>query len=282
MNNENNIIAVHGDGISFSYEFDESLLLALDGVDITVRKGEFVAVIGHNGCGKSTLVRHFNALLPLQNGSLTVADIDVAVESEIWRLRRLCGMVFQNPDNQFVSSVVEEDIAFGLENYEVPRSEIEERVSAAMELVGMSGFGKRAPHTLSGGQKQRIALAGVLALLPDIIIFDEATAMLDPGGRRDVGEVMRRLHNYGKTIVMITHYVEEAINADRIYLMCNGKVLDSGTPREMLTNIELMRKSRLIPPIPVRLYYDLADAGIRLKNCPLTDEELAEEICQLS
>ena len=282
MSVKRGVIAICGEGISFSYEFDESLLLALDGVDITVRKGEFVAVLGHNGCGKSTLVRHFNALLPLQQGSLTVADIDVADETEIWRLRRLCGMVFQNPDNQFVSSIVEEDIAFGLENYEVSRQEIGERVSDAIELVGMAGFGKRAPHTLSGGQKQRIALAGVLALSPDIIIFDEATAMLDPEGRREVGAVIQQLHNAGKTIVMITHYVEEAVNADRVYLMNDGQVLSGGTAREILTNIELMQKSRLIPPVPVRLYYDLADAGIKLKNCPITYEELADEICRLS
>ena len=271
-----------GKGISFSYEFDESLVFALDDVDITVHKGEFVAILGHNGCGKSTLVKHFNALLSLQKGALSVAGIDVLDEAEVWRLRRLCGMVFQNPDNQFVSSIVEEDIAFGLENYEVPRPEIAEKVQSAMELVGMAGFGKRAAHTLSGGQKQRIALAGVLVLTPDIIVFDEATAMLDPSGRREIIEVMRRLHSAGKTIIMITHYVEEAVYADRVYLMQNGKVLCSGTAREMLTNIELMRETRMIPPVSVRLYYDLKAAGITLNACPLTNEELVDEICRLS
>lgn len=218
----------------------------------------------------------------MQKGKLTVADIDVRDEAEVWRLRRLCGMVFQNPDNQFVSSVVEEDIAFGLENYEVPRSEIAGKVRNALKLVGMEGFEKRAPHTLSGGQKQRIALAGVLALSPDIIIFDEVTAMLDPDGRHEIMSVIRRLHEAGKTIVLISHYIEEAVYADRVYLMCCGKVLGSGTPRQILTDSDLLQKAGLVPPIPVRLYNDLQASGINLTVCPLTNEELADELCRLS
>ena len=274
---------IHGSDISFSYDFDGCLSSALTDVDIEIQKGEMVAVLGHNGSGKSTLAKHFNALLPLQAGKLTVAGIDAGDEDEIWRLRRLCGMVFQNPDNQFVSSVIEEDVAFGLENYEVPRDLIPGKVKDALKLVGMDGYEKRSPHTISGGQKQRVALAGVLALDPDIIIFDEVTAMLDPEGRAEIlGEIHRLHREMGKTIVMITHYVEEAIAADRIYLMQNGRVIGSGTPREVLTDSELMKQACLTPPIPVRIYYDLKAAGVELSTCPLTNEELVDEVCRLN
>ncbi len=192
-------------------------------------------------------------------------------------------MVFQDPDNQFVSPVVGEDIAFGLENYEVPRAEIPERVQRALRLVGMAGFEKRALDSLSGGQKQRIAIAGVLALDPDIVIFDEATAMLDPGGRAEILGIIRRLHREErKTVVMISHCVEEAVFADRIYLMRSGRILASGTPREILTNMALMEQAGLISPLPVRICHDLEAAGIAMKSLPLTNEELAEEICRLS
>jgi ABC-type cobalt transport system, ATPase component len=277
------MFVIDGKKISYSYMFEDSTGLAIDGVDIAVGQGEFVAILGHNGSGKSTLIKHFNALLPLQHGELRVAGIDVREEEHIWELRRCCGMVFQNPDNQFVSSVVEEDIAFGLENYEVPRNEIPQRVKNALSLVGMEGFEKQSPHMLSGGQKQRIALAGVLALEPDIIIFDEVTAMLDPVGRQEVLSTIRILHaQEHKTIIMISHYVEEAVIADKVYLLHDGKILASGTSREMLTNEELMQKAGLIPPVPVRIYNDLKTAGIKLHHCPLTNEELLEEICRLS
>jgi energy-coupling factor transport system ATP-binding protein len=190
-------------------------------------------------------------------------------------------MVFQNPDSQFVSTLVSEDVAFGLENYGTPRSEISGRVKNALELVGMAGFENRAPHTLSGGQKQRVALAGVLALSPDIIIFDEATAMLDPDGRREVMEQILRLHLSGKSLVLISHYVEEAVLADRVYLMHDGEILASGKAREMLTNPALLRATGLLPPLPVRLYYDLKAAGAELPFCPLTNEELVEGLCAL-
>lgn len=271
---------VEGKRISFSYDFGGSPL-ALQDVDITIEKGEFVAIIGPNGSGKSTLVKHFNALLQLQQGELRVAQIDVRNEKDIWLLRRLCGMVFQNPDNQFVSSVVEEDIAFGLENYEVPRAEIPERVRSALALVGMGGYEKRPTNTLSGGQKQRVAIAGVLALDPEIIIFDEATAMLDPGGRQEVIKIMHKLHRAGKTIIAITHFVEEATAADKVILMHKGRILACGSPQAVLTNLELMKEAEMIPPLPVRLYYDLRQAGICLNRCPLTEEELVEEIWQL-
>lgn len=273
---------VDGKQICFSYDYDlGGSSFALQGVDININQGEFVAVLGCNGSGKSTLVKHFNALLRLQHGELSVAQIDVRNEQDVWLLRRLCGMVFQNPDNQFVSSTVDEDIAFGLENYETPRHEIRDKVKSALELVEMSGYEKRAPNTLSGGQKQRIALAGVLALDPEIIIFDEATAMLDPGGRQEVVKILHKLERARKTIIAITHYVEEAVTADKIILMNQGRVLSCGTPQDILTNFDLMNEAGMRPPLPVRLYYDLRQAGIHLNRCPLTDEELVEEIWQL-
>jgi len=254
---------------------------SLNGAQLHVAPGEFVAVLGHNGCGKSTLVKHFNALLPLQHGTLTVDGMDAADPANRWALRRKVGMVFQNPDNQFVSTIVGEDVAFGLENYGVPEDEIPARVAAALAAVYMAGYENRATHTLSGGQKQRVALAGVLALSPDILVFDEATAMLDPDGRQEVLRTIHRLHKeQHKTVVMITHYIEEAIGADRVYLIHNGKMIADGTAREMLTQPELLAAAGLTPPMPVQMYYDLKQAGIVLARCPLTLEELAEELCR--
>jgi len=270
---------VNGKNITYSYDDFSNTSYALRNVDLSIDKGEFVYILGCNGSGKSTLVRHLNALLKLQHGELSVAGFDVANENDLWQLRRICGMVFQNPDNQFVSSVVEEDIAFGLENYEVPRAEIPEKVNIALRSVDMEGYEKRAPSSLSGGQKQRIALAGVFALDPEIIIFDEATAMLDPDGRREVLAMMRKLHSLGKTIIAITHYVEEAVHADIVILMHEGAVIASGKPQDILTDDQLLRRAEIMPPMPVRVYNDLLALGIRLDGCPLTDEELAEKIC---
>lgn len=274
--------AISGSKIRFTYEFDGERSIALDDVDISIERGRLTAVLGHNGSGKSTLAKHLNALLRLQQGELTICGINAANDKDIWRLRRLCGMVFQNPDNQFVSPVVEEDIAFGLENYDVPWEQIPDKVEKALRQVGMEGFGHRNPQMLSGGQKQRIALAGVLVLEPDVIVFDEATAMLDPVGRREVLDAIVRLRDMGKTVVMITHYVEEAVMADRVFLMSRGKLIASGTPREILTDPALLQEAGLVPPVPVRLYYDLKEAGIHLERCPLTSEELVEEICRYS
>ena len=274
--------AIRGGGIRFSYAYEGSSTLALEDVSIRVETGEFVAILGHNGCGKSTLVKHFNALLPLQEGTLEVAGLDVRNAGNTHTLRRRCGMVFQNPDNQFVSSVVEEDLAFGLENYDVPEAQIPEKIQNALAMVDMAGYEKRSTHMLSGGQKQRIALAGVLVMAPDILVFDEATAMLDPEGRREVLAIINRLHrDAGKTIVMISHYVEEAVDADRVYCIHDGRVIGEGTPRETLTDPALMEATGLVPPLPVRIYYDLMKEGIRLPACPLTIEELTEALCQL-
>lgn len=271
---------IEAENIIFSYDSDGKRKRALRGLSFHVHRGEYAVILGHNGCGKSTLLRHLNALLPLQSGELTVAGIDASDPAEIWKLRRRVGMVFQNPDNQFVSSIVGEDVAFGLENYQVPRDEIPERVGAALRAVGMEGFEKRAPHTLSGGQKQRAALAGVLALEPEILLFDEVTSMLDPEGRAEVLGAMRRLHEDGKTVVAVTHYIEEAVQADTVWLMHDGKMLAHGSPREMLTQPELLAQTGLEPPVPVRLYYDLLNAGFELPYCPLTNKEFAEELCR--
>ena len=273
--------AVTGTQISFTYNFTEGNEPALKNISFDIQKGEFIVILGANGCGKSTLVKHLNAILSLQKGSLSVLNINVSDEQHIWELRRLCGMVFQNPDNQFVSSIAEEDVAFGLRNYDVPENSISSKTADALAMVGMNGFERRSPHTLSGGQKQRLAMAGVLAMEPDILIFDEATAMLDPQGRTEVLTYLTKIHQSGKTVIMITHYIEEAIYADRILLMHNGHILKAAAPRDILTDISLLTKAGLTPPVAVQIYYDLSERGIFLHRCPLTNEELVEEICQL-
>ena len=272
--------AVCAEKLIHSYAFAGSKRRSLDGVSLTVKRGELVALLGRNGCGKTTLARHLNALIPVQSGELTVAGLDAKGSANLWKIRRACGMVFQNPDNQFVSSLVEEDIAFGLRNFGTPEKDIPEKVRRALESVGMGGFEKRSPQLLSGGQKQRIAVAGVLALEPDILIFDEATAMLDPEGRREVLDTIDRLHRQGHTILMISHYIEEAVFSDRVLLIHDGRILAQGKPRETLTDPELLRQAGLTPPMPVRAYYDLKAAGIVLSRCPLTVEELVEELCR--
>lgn len=273
---------IEGKNISHSYAFEGSKELSLNGVSITVRGGELIALVGHNGSGKSTMAKHFNALLPLQKGNLSVAGLDAKESANLWGIRRKCGMVFQNPDNQFVSSVVEEDIAFGLDNYDTPAEQIPERIEKALQAVGMAGFQEKTPHMLSGGQKQRIALAGVFAVDPDIIIFDEATSMLDPEGRQELLNTIRRMHEeLHKTIILITHYMEEAVFADRIYLLKEGRIMAHGSPHDILTDRVLLARAGLLPPLPVQLYYDLKDAGIVLNRCPLTDEELVEELARL-
>ena len=270
---------IRAENLIHSYAFEGSRQRSLDGLSLTVEQGEFLAILGHNGCGKTTLARHINALLELQGGELTVASLDAGNRANVWKIREKAGMVFQNPDNQFVSSVIEEDLAFGPRNFGVPEEEIPARVRAALAAVGMSGFEKRSPHLLSGGQKQRIAIAGVLAVEPDIMIFDEVTAMLDPEGRRDVLDTIGRLHEAGKTVLMISHYIEEAVNADRVALIHDGKLLAVGTPRQTLTDPELLRRTGLTPPLPVRLYFDLKARGRELPFCPLTERELVDALC---
>ena len=255
---------------------------SLDNVSLTVKKGEFTTVLGKNSSGKTTLARHFNVLIPVQSGELNVAQLDAKNNKNIWNIRSKCAMVFQNPSNQFVSSLVEEDIAFAPRNFGVSEDEIPNRVSKALDLVGMSGFEKYSPQLLSGGQKQRVAIAGALASNPDIIIFDEVTAMLDPKGREEVISVIKSLHNENKTIIMITHYIEEAVFSDTVVVMNDGKIAAQGTPREILTDVELLKKAGLEPPMPIKAYYDLKDRGVKLGMCPLTNEELVSELCRLN
>ena len=278
---------IKGSRLGFSYFWDGESIPVFEQANIELKEGEWTAILGCNGCGKSTLVRLMNGLLPLQDGNLSVNGINAGNPANKWELCRTCGMVFQNPDNQFVSSVLEEDIVFGLENAQVPEREVTSKVKAALELVGLEGYEKRSPSSLSGGQKQRAALAGVLALNPEILIFDEATSMLDPKGRREVLAEMKKLRDCGKTVVMITHDVEEAVLADQVILMGrpNGQkdpntVLAQGSVREILTDSRLLIQAGIVPPMAVRMYEDLKLAGIELNRCPLTKEELAEALCR--
>ncbi len=264
------------------YSYSGNDRRSLNGFSLSVRQGEFLALLGHNGSGKSTLARHLNALLEVQQGELTVAFLNAKDPGNVWKIRERTGMVFQNPDNQFVSSVVGEDLAFGPRNFGVPEEEIPGRIRRALAAVDMSGYETHSTHLLSGGQKQRIAIAGVLASEPDILIFDEVTSMLDPEGRRDVLDTVARLHEEGKTVILISHYIEEAVGADRVALIHDGQLLAAGTPREMLTDLDLLRRTGLTPPVPVRLYYDLRSRGLQLPFCPLTCEELEDLLCRLN
>ena len=267
---------IRAENLSHSYIFSGRRHRSLDGLSLTIASGEMAAVLGKNGSGKTTLARHINVLLEPQEGTLTVASLDTRNRANVWRIREKTGMVFQNPDNQFVSSIVEEDLSFAPVNYGIPENEIPERISTALELVGLSGLEKRSPQLLSGGQKQRLAIAGVLTYEPDILLFDEVTTMLDPEGKADVMRIILKLRGSGKTILMITHEVEEAVFADRVILMKDGRILGEGTPETILTNRDLLREAELEPPLPVRLYYDLADRGLKLSRCPLTIEDMAE------
>ena len=243
--------------ISYSYRGENSITPALSGVTIHVKKGEFVAIIGHNGSGKSTFAKHINALFLPDSGTVTVAGMDTKDENKVWEIRRTAGMVFQNPDNQLVATIVEEDVAFGPENLGVPPEQIRKRVDDALSEVGMVEFKGRAPHMLSGGQKQRVAIAGVLAMQPDVIVFDEPTAMLDPEGRAEVLLTIRELHEQGKSIVLITHNMEEALQADRVVIMTGGQIALSGTPREVFANEKALSEAGLSAPPHITLYHAL-------------------------
>lgn len=265
-----------------TYRYDSTRRRALRNVNLEIARGEFVAILGRNGSGKSTLLRQFDTLLPVQAGTLHVCGLDAMRDENRREIRRRCGIVFQNPDNQFASSVVGEDVAFGLENYGTPEAEIPDRVAGALKLVGMPGFEAKSPQMLSGGQKQRVALAGVLVLSPEVLMFDEATSMLDPQGRREVLETIRKLNREEhKTVVLVTHYVEEAVDADKIVLMDGGAVLAEGAPEEILTDRQLLHDAGLTPPMAVRIYYGLAEKGVQLPFCPLTMNALVDAVCRL-
>jgi len=251
----------------------------LKDVDLEIRSGEFVAVIGHNGSGKSTVAKHMNALLLPKGGSVRVFGLDTADEDATLDIRRQVGMVFQNPDNQIVSNVVEEDVAFAPENLGVPPEEIRRRVDKALETVGMEEYKEHTPHLLSGGQKQRVAIAGVLAMNPKCIVFDEPTAMLDPVGRSEVLRIIDALRKkYGTTVVLITHHMEEAVAADRIIVMSDGRVVMEGPPRAIFTRVEELRALGLAVPDTTYLLWELNKSGFSLPLDALTTEECAETI----
>jgi energy-coupling factor transport system ATP-binding protein len=254
-------------------------MTALKDINLSIMPGEFIAIIGTNGSGKSTLARHFNALLTPTEGKCLVGGLDTSVEANLWPVRQTVGMVFQNPDNQIVAAIVEEDVAFGLENIGVPGPEIRPRVEAALETVGMTAYAKHAPHRLSGGQKQRIAIAGVLALEPKCIVFDEPTAMLDPKGRKDIVETVLKLNKEKQiTIIYITHKMEEAILADRIIAMNQGHIEMEGTPKEVFTQVDRIRKLGLECPLAAEVANALQKGGHKLPPI-LTHEELCQALC---
>lgn len=267
--------------LSHVYETEEGKeYKALDDVSCQIRKGEFTAVIGTNGSGKSTLARHLNALLLPTGGDLLVEGLSVNDPDNVWPIRQKVGMVFQNPDNQIVAAVVEEEVAFGPENIGVPREEILRRVDESLRKVGMSDYRLHSPAMLSGGQKQRIAIAGVLAMRPDCIILDEPTAMLDPVGRKEVMDTVHELNEKeGMSVVLITHFMEEAVTADRVLVVNRGKLVMDGSPREVFSQPETLKKIGLDVPVPADLAYLLAKAGLSVRRDCMTDEELGEALC---
>ena len=262
----------------------ESIQTALDKVSLDVKKGDFIAVLGHNGSGKSTLAKHINAILEPTEGSFWVDGFDTTDEKNIWDIRQRAGMVFQNPDNQIIASVVEEDVGFGPENIGVPTDEIWQRVEESLKAVGMLKYREQSPNKLSGGQKQRVAIAGVMAMQPECIVLDEPTAMLDPVGRKEVLEAVHALNREkGVTIILITHYMEEVVEADHVYVMDAGKVVMQGTPRSIFSQVERLKEYRLDVPQITLLAYELKKAGLDIPDGILTREELTEaleKLCQ--
>lgn len=272
------------ENLRFSYPPDSegNSKIAIDGVNITINKGEFVVVLGHNGSGKSTFAKHINALLTPTDGKLYVSGYDTSKEENIWNVRSKAGMVFQNPDNQIVATIVEEDVAFGPENLGIEPGEIRRRVDESLKQVNMYKYKSHGPHLLSGGQKQRVAIAGILAMRPECIVLDEPTAMLDPSGRTEVIKTITELNKkYGITIVLITHYMEEAVTADKVYVMDSGKVVIEGKPKEVFKQVETMKRLGLDVPQMTELAYELNKCGVQVKEDILTIDEMVNELCQL-
>ena len=254
---------------------------AIDDVTLDIKKGDFIAILGHNGSGKSTLAKHMNALLVPTEGTMWVDEIDTTGEEEIWKIRQKAGMVFQNPDNQIIGTVVEEDVGFGPENIGVPTEEIWARVDDSLTKVGMLKHRKKSPNRLSGGQKQRVAIAGVIAMQPECIIMDEPTAMLDPTGRKSVLRTVHELNEkLGITVILITHYMEEVIDADHVFVMDSGHIVMQGTPREIFSEVEKLKKYRLDVPQVTELAYELKKSGIDIPAGILTREELVEALAE--
>ena len=259
----------------------EGITRAVDEVDVDVQQGDFVAILGHNGSGKSTLAKHINAILYPTEGTVWVDDMDTQDEKELWNIRQEAGMVFQNPDNQIIGQVVEEDVGFGPENMGVPTEEIWERVEESLKAVGMYAYRKYSPNKLSGGQKQRVSIAGVIAMHPKCIILDEPTAMLDPNGRKEVVRAVRALNDVeGITVVLITHYMEEIIHADKVFVMDRGKIAMQGTPREIFSKVERLKELRLDVPQVTLLAHELKKSGMNLPDGILTVEELTKALLQ--
>lgn len=257
----------------------EGITTAVDHVDMEVSPGDFIAILGHNGSGKSTLAKHFNAILMPTEGTVWVDGMDTEEEKNLWDVRQRAGMVFQNPDNQIIGQVVEEDVGFGPENMGVPTKEIWERVEESLRAVGMYEYRKFAPNKLSGGQKQRVSIAGVLAMHPKCIVLDEPTAMLDPGGRKEVIRAVRALNDVEKvTVILITHYMEEIIHADKVFVMDSGKIAMQGTPREIFSQVEKLKKLRLDVPKATLLAYELQKSGLPLPAGILSGKELVKEL----
>lgn len=267
--------------LSFKYDYeDENAKEILKDINLEIKEGEFVALLGHNGSGKSTLAKLINGLLLPGQGDVFVDGMNTKNEDEIWDIRRTAGMVFQNPDNQLVATIVEDEVAFGPENMGIEPSEIRKRVDSALEDVGMAEYKKNAPHLLSGGQKQRIAIAGILAMSPKYIILDEPTAMLDPSGRREVIDTLVKLNKEeGKTIILITHYMEEAAISDRVVVMEDGNMVLSGTPREVFSQVDKIKGLGLDVPQVTELAYELKKDGIDISGEVLNIEEMVKEIC---
>lgn len=280
------IISAENVDFHYSNEFEENenapVKQVLKGVSLNIKKGEFTAILGHNGSGKSTIAKHMNAILLPCGGKVYVDGIDTSDEERLFDIRQRVGMVFQNPDNQIVATIVEEDVAFALENLGVPPDEMRERVDDALKSVGMYEYREHSPHQLSGGQKQRVAIAGIIAMRPDCIVLDEPTAMLDPHGRRSVLKTIRKLNQeFGITIVLITHYMDEAAQADRIVVMDNGEIIMDNVPKEVFSNVELMKKIGLDVPQVTELMYLLGQSGLSADTHIIDEEECTGALIKL-
>lgn len=274
MKKDTNIIEIK----NLSFQYEGSSKKVLKNLNIDIKEGEFICVLGHNGSGKSTLAKLINAQYIPTEGDILVGNMNTKDDDSLWDIREMCGMVFQNPDNQLVATIVEEDVAFGPENLGVPREELRKRVDECLELVGMSEYKRHSPALLSGGQKQRIAIAGILAMNPKCLLMDEPTAMLDPQGRKDILNTVSKLREMGKTIIHITHYMEECVNADRIIVINEGDVVLEGTPREVFSNVEQMKEIGLDVPEPTEISYLLNKSNINVRADVLTVDELVEAL----
>ena len=275
-----NIIKIENLTFEYLRDEDQMNIKAIDDVSLEIERGSFTAIIGKNGSGKSTLAKNLNGLLVPTDGVVYVDGFDTRDDAHIWDVRQTAGMVFQNPDNQLVSAIVEDDVAFGPENLGIDPAEIRRRVDKALEDVNMGQFKKKAPHLLSGGQKQRVAIAGVVAMKPKCIIFDEPTAMLDPRGRDEIMAIIDELHAEGITVILITHFMEEAVRADRVVIMHEGKILLDGTPEEVYAREELLRSANLTIPLMVEVAAKLRQKGINVLSGIITEEKMVEFICQ--